>query len=430
MADIVNTGATANDGSGDDLRTAFQLINERLQQLLGTLSQITWAPGLAIEATPARQWTIQSGQAYVATSNHIAGATFAADLAAGRWLLVDLVRLEADLASTAAGKGAAKVGKSGGGTVQDHIDSAAAGDAGYKTRLLAGVIRQDTAGGGWYFIDDSGHKPNGLTSVTVNGTGELVVSYGFTAANVGSLVVAPDEVYANLGISAGSSVGDASATIHLYQDLYGTVNLATRSLASNTFFTGTLSAVLNADGTVTVTHPNCGSASVGCYGGDTQGFDVRVQSYTATTVTFASWVDFSGYIEYNGTAWVVSTQAYNVPTVAFSGGVLTVTHELLATQDANVTVDGRDTGVGTNTVHVRPGASTTTTFEAVFRDNAGALITTPNTSMRLYYSGVARVKRASPLGTINFLRPNCKLNAGNVASGSGNFWIMGAMKVA
>lgn len=99
MADIVNTGAAANDGSGDDLRTSFRLINERFQQLLGTLSQITWAPGLAIEATPARQWTIQSGQAYVATSNHIAGATFAADLAAGKWLAVDVAQLTIDLAS-------------------------------------------------------------------------------------------------------------------------------------------------------------------------------------------------------------------------------------------------------------------------------------------------------------------------------------------
>jgi len=325
--------------------------------------------------------------------------------------------------------GAALIGETSGGTVQDHINSSATGDTNYKTRLVYGVMRQDTVGGGWYFLDDSGHKPNGLTGITVNGTGELVLSYGFTAADVGSLVVCPDEVYANLGVWAGASVGDATSTVHLYKNLYGTVNLATLALATDTFFSGTLSAVLNADGTVTVTHPSCGSASTGCYGGDTQGFDVRVQSYTATTVTFASWVDFSGYIEYNGTTWTVSTQAFNKPTMAFSAGVLTVTHETLSTQDANVTVDGRDVGGGTNTVHARPGASTTTTFEVVFRDNAGAMVTTPSTSMRLYYSSVARVKREVPLGTINFLRPNCKLDATNVASGSGNFWVIGAMKV-
>lgn len=123
MADIVNTGAAANDGSGDDLRTAFQLINERFQQLLGTLSQITWAPGLAITATPLREWTVVSGQAYVAASNHIASATFAADLAGGKWLAVDVAQLIADLASPAIGKGAEMVANQNGGTVQDHIDS-------------------------------------------------------------------------------------------------------------------------------------------------------------------------------------------------------------------------------------------------------------------------------------------------------------------
>lgn len=109
MADIVNTGAAANDGSGDDLRTSFQLVNQRFQQLLGTLSQITWAPGLAISATPLRQWTVVAGQAYVAASNHTAGATFAADLAAGKWLAVDVAQLMSDLATTGAGKGAEMV---------------------------------------------------------------------------------------------------------------------------------------------------------------------------------------------------------------------------------------------------------------------------------------------------------------------------------
>lgn len=38
MADIVNTGAAANDGSGDDLRTSFQLINQRFAAIAAGLS--------------------------------------------------------------------------------------------------------------------------------------------------------------------------------------------------------------------------------------------------------------------------------------------------------------------------------------------------------------------------------------------------------
>lgn len=63
-------------------------------------NQITWATGLAISATPLRQWTVVAGQAYVATENHIAGATFAGDLAAGKWLAVDVAQLESRLASS------------------------------------------------------------------------------------------------------------------------------------------------------------------------------------------------------------------------------------------------------------------------------------------------------------------------------------------
>jgi lysophospholipase L1-like esterase len=136
MADIVNTGTAPNDGTGDDLRTAFTLVNERLQQLLGTLSQITWAPGLVIEATPARQWAVVDGLAYVAASNHTAGATFADDLADGKWLAADVataissvqsIRDELNLfaGSLSASTGAALVGSSDGRSVELRLQSLA-----------------------------------------------------------------------------------------------------------------------------------------------------------------------------------------------------------------------------------------------------------------------------------------------------------------
>lgn len=94
---IVNTGQTANDGTGDTLREAFRLIEQRLNDIIGITEQITWSAGLAVQATPVRQWTVQSGQAYAAASNHTAGASFAADLAAGRWVSVDALALAARL---------------------------------------------------------------------------------------------------------------------------------------------------------------------------------------------------------------------------------------------------------------------------------------------------------------------------------------------
>ena len=148
MADIVNRGSAANDGTGDDLRSAFGLINARFQELLGTLSQITWTTGLAITATPLRQWTVVSGQAYVATSNHTAGATFAADLAAGKWLAVDVAQLITDLAEA---DGAALVGADDGaggslwttvaGFVSRLVSSAGAAVVGFVQAGVGAVVR-------------------------------------------------------------------------------------------------------------------------------------------------------------------------------------------------------------------------------------------------------------------------------------------------
>lgn len=180
MADIVNTGTSANDGTGDDLRTAFTLVNERLQQLLGTLSQITWAPGLAIEATPARQWTVVAGQAYVAASNHTAGATFAADLALGRWLAVDVGQLVIDLDSASPGKGGDIVRHSSGLSVNAMFDGLLAVNARRDVaamlrkvcaRMAAGVVVKIACYG------DSTTDGSGTTGVTLNavdGSGNAV----------------------------------------------------------------------------------------------------------------------------------------------------------------------------------------------------------------------------------------------------------------
>lgn len=126
MANIVNPGQAPNDGGGDTLRDSMVQINARFQELLGTLSNRgAWAPSIAYHATPAREWVTNAGQAYVAITNHISGATFSVDLAAGIWLAVDLTQLISNLAATGPGKGANLVGfiQAGSGavarTVQD-----------------------------------------------------------------------------------------------------------------------------------------------------------------------------------------------------------------------------------------------------------------------------------------------------------------------
>lgn len=113
----VDIGNAPNDDQGDPLRTAFDKINQRFAELRVFLNNRgDWAPNTAYTANPNRDWVIVGGVGYLATSNHTSGATFAADLAAGKWVEADALlaiaevdELRADLASTAAGKGAALV---------------------------------------------------------------------------------------------------------------------------------------------------------------------------------------------------------------------------------------------------------------------------------------------------------------------------------
>lgn len=136
----VDIGNAPDDDQGDPLRTAFDKINQRFAELRVFLNNRgDWAPNTAYTADPNRDWVIVDGVGYLATSNHTSGATFAADLAAGKWVAADALEaiqavdtLRADLASTAAGKGAELVAATDGvgGSIFTTV-------AGFITRLMS-----------------------------------------------------------------------------------------------------------------------------------------------------------------------------------------------------------------------------------------------------------------------------------------------------
>ena len=137
---MVDIGNAPNDDQGDPLRTAFDKINQRFAELRVFLNNRgDWAPNTAYTADPNRDWVIVNGVGYLATSNHTSGATFAADLAAGKWVAADaLLAIQAvdtlrdDLASTAAWKGAELVAFS-------YAQNYAVGTLGWSVRRAYGV---------------------------------------------------------------------------------------------------------------------------------------------------------------------------------------------------------------------------------------------------------------------------------------------------
>jgi hypothetical protein len=125
----VDIGSAPNDNQGDPLRQAFDKINQRFQELrIFVSNRGVWQPGTTYTADPNRDWVIVDGVGYLATTNHTSGATFAADLAAGKWVDADSVKLRADLASTTSGNGAELVGfkQAGAGAVDRTLQQHAA----------------------------------------------------------------------------------------------------------------------------------------------------------------------------------------------------------------------------------------------------------------------------------------------------------------
>jgi hypothetical protein len=119
MPNSVNVGLAPNDARGDPLREAFIKINNRFVGLDSSVSNIaasftvrpwvtgqSYGPGTVGSTTDTRDVVNVGGLWYIATVDHVAGATFAGDLSAGRWLNTDPVQLRADLDSVDAGKGA------------------------------------------------------------------------------------------------------------------------------------------------------------------------------------------------------------------------------------------------------------------------------------------------------------------------------------
>ncbi|MFE9309525.1 hypothetical protein ACFYM5_17770 [Streptomyces sp. NPDC006706] len=87
------------------------------------------------------------------------------------------------------------------------------GEDGRTYRLISGTIRNTDTG--WQLINDSGHRPSGITAVITNAD-HIEIRHSVGAVRVSSFQVTPDETYAACGLRVGISAGLALSRIYLY----------------------------------------------------------------------------------------------------------------------------------------------------------------------------------------------------------------------
>lgn len=311
-----------------------------------------------------------------------------------------------------------------------YLKRAVLSDGTTDARIFSGVIRND--GSGWDYIADSEHRRNGFDAVTVT-SGKIHVTYNDPVTKVGTLLVGPDEQFASRGITAGASVGTDEAIISVYMPLSCWLEKSAGAWVfqdidtAHDAGTDTTVATTSGESTCTITHGDSLDTDVPLVtilkggGGSVPGVDVRVSYGTDTTVIEAV-EDLNGYIVYNGSAWVVTTNNIDVPTVNYTAGVLTVTHEALGsdTKGLNITQTG-----GVHVVH-GGGTLTSTTFQVVFYDYTGTLVTTADTNMKFRYHRPRQVKTKAPDGMRIAVRRNAVLiDAAKLEAAFGNFWLIG-----
>lgn len=407
--DLIAAIATSSAGTATD-----RLGNTRLtaKGAVDTIKSINvrgaWVTEIAYDV---KDVVLNGGEWYIAVVAHVAGATFADDLAT-KWRVHQGV-LQHELES--------------------QLEGYIGGQAGRPMREIAGVVRNE--GAGWFFIDDEGHAPLGFSSVSVVGD-SLRLTYSELASKVVSVFGGVDETMGSRGLTFGPSVGIDYANFLLFMPFACWVdkNVGLFSFGNIDPWLGsgtdtTISTVDHSRFTITHKTASADVPPVATVLSGSTGLECRV-SYGGNSIIGTFYEEMHGYVRYEpGLGWLVETPNISVPTFSFSAGVLTVAHE-----DIGDIWDVQLTGVG-GVLVVTAGTPNSvaitraTSFLVTFQDYAGAAVTSANSNMKFHYRRARKVRTKAPDGTkVALQRGPVLVNPASVVSSTGNLWVRGLLQ--
>ncbi len=302
-----------------------------------------------------------------------------------------------------------------------------------SARLLHGVIRNSS--GTWEYITDATHRSMNFSSISVVGNA-LRLSFDFTAAKIGALLITTDEFMASQNMQVGASVGVGYADVYFYAPMACVLRGDGVITLNNPILDGVLSTTVLANGSGwVINHPEVtlGSDDIPVVSlmqesGTTRTSNIRA-SWTTFGVTISNYSGFTGYIYYDGTNWIVTTDNINKPTMSFNNatGELTVTHNADTAQSNNLGAFAQSRGTYVTNVS----SAATNTFIVQFLDFAGTVVTAPNTNMRFFYWRNMDVVTTMPTSVrVCVRRGNIQVPAASMNTGAtGNFWVQGTMEI-
>jgi hypothetical protein len=341
-----------------------------------------------------------------------------------------------DLASTALGEGASLIGfhDSAGNFAAEDVEAAIVEN--YQTTVhvpasangygyVIGVLRN--TGTGWYVLDDANHTPLGIASVD-DSTGDIVLTYDFTASATITSIVALDESFARTGLKIGASVGNTSLTIETYHPLE--VQTGGAAVAGSAYLgLGTNVTYSSSGSDLTLTHPSQTSSvadglptslTMRSNGLGNAGAYISTQNKTSVVITALD--PIHGFVDSNGSTFNVTSTNTTVPTVIWDGSSKAqVTHATgSVANDPMVTVKGGPYAPTISTA----GASS---FDVQFYNvSTGALVSggTPPADLDFFFTRGSMAPSTLSSATKTFLRRGpIPVDAQDVTSTSGNIWV-------
>lgn len=312
--------------------------------------------------------------------------------------------------------------------LQEHIR----GNTG-KQHFGIGAIPRCTAGV-FSLINDSGHNPLNVSSVTQPDTYTIRVNYAKTASKINSFIAAPDAELSPYGVVCGGDVGLSYANIQAFAPFSCYVKMDTspvgffNDLWNPSITNGTVTVTKVDNSQIKITHPPAvdRDTAIVCAVNDPSGIFTPVVSFNSTEIDIIMMGDAGGFISYNGSSF----------TQSFSDNLTAPT----LTWTASNTLKVQNTAAVTTTIPIVTGHGgvylpqvvdkNTDYFEVAFYDYAGTKITTPDTNMKFWYRLDARVPVTWPTGVfVSAMRGLCHVPSANFSGVAGNnLWVDGTME--
>ena len=299
-------------------------------------------------------------------------------------------------------------------------------------RVVCGILRQDTASGGWYLINDADHIPMNVASVSQTST-FITLNLGFTASKVISFVVCPDETFAKMGITCGASVGLSTVSIQPSALLAADVvyNGTTVSVAPPSYFSGDITGSVSGS-ELTITHPevietwDVVSINTNRSGAATTDI-INAGGYTSTSFKIETHEDMCGQINWtSGTSFSVThnTAATISATWDNTNKKLVVSHPTL--NGYRGTLLNPQAG----SYFVEPQVLNASSFEVKWFNAAGSYVDTPAAGHKCTFrlNGGYKTTLVKPVN-FGFRRGYAAINPNKLYSTSGNLWFIGVFKV-